>query len=259
MDRKAIEALLHGVRKGEISIDAAMESLRHWPVEDMDFARLDHHRPLRTGMPEVVFGEGKSAEQIVAILRKLAAGGAVAMATRVDSEKAEMIIQAIPDAVYHRQARIVQLNIAEEPAPEAGIVLVVAAGTSDLHVAEEAVITARAFGNRVETLYDVGVAGVHRLLAQRRQLATATVIVAVAGMEGALPGVVAGLVECPVIAVPTSVGYGSGKGGIAALLSMLNSCAPGLAVVNIDNGFGAGCMASTIVRTAVRTAARVNS
>jgi len=249
MDKDAILKLLEAVRDGGMSVDSALGTLRNFPVEEMGFARLDHHRRLRTGMPEVVFGEGKSAQQVAAILESLAADGRVALATRVDHDKAAAVCRVLSEAVYHRDARIVQVNQSVEPEPDAPLIMVVAAGTSDLGVAEEAVITARGFANRVETLYDVGVAGVHRLLSQLEKISSATVIIVVAGMEGALPGVIAGLVDSPVIAVPTSVGYGSGRGGIAALLSMLNSCAPGMAVVNIDNGFGAGCMASTIVRS----------
>ncbi len=251
MDKEDLRSLFLEVRAGSVDIDSALKVLRNWPTENMSFARLDHHRQLRTGMPEVVFGEGKNAEQIAAIMQRLAATGAVTMATRVDPEKADVVMAVIPAAVYHREARVLQLNRPAEPVSGSGLILVVAAGTSDLGVAEEAVITARGFGCRVETLYDVGIAGVHRLLEESDKLVEAAVIVAVAGMEGALPGVIAGLVDCPVIAVPTSIGYGSGRGGIAALLSMLNSCASGMAVVNIDNGFGGGCMAATIVRTGV--------
>ena len=246
MNEENIRKLLAAVRDGGLDLDSAVERLRGFPCEEMGFARLDHHRGLRTGMPEVVFGAGKSAEQIVAIMKRLAAGGTVALATRVEAEKAAAVLAALDGAVYHAEARIVQLGRGEKPGP--GPVLVAAAGTSDIPVAEEAAVTARAFGLRVSTLYDVGVAGVHRLLSRRRDLEQAAVIIAVAGMEGALAGVIAGLVACPVIGVPTSVGYGSGAGGIAALLSMLNSCAPGLAVVNIDNGFGAAAMAAAILR-----------
>ncbi len=254
MDEKSIRALLAAVKDGVLDLDSAMERLRRLPCEDMGFACVDHHRFLRTGMPEVVFGEGKSAGQIVAIMKSLAAEGTVALATRVDAEKAETVLAGLDGAVYHADARIVQVNGGGEPASDSGVVLVAAAGTSDLPVAEEAAVTARAFGCRVETVYDVGVAGVHRLLSRRRELERAAVVIAVAGMEGALPGVIAGLVEAPVIAVPTSVGYGSGAGGFAALLSMLNSCAPGMAVVNIDNGFGAASMAAAVMRAAARLA-----
>lgn len=252
MDENEIKKLLAAVRDGGLGLDEAVGRLRRLPCEDMGFARVDHHRALRTGMAEVVYGEGKTAEQIVTIMRSLASGGAVALATRVDGDKAEAVLAALDGAVYHPEARIVQVNEAPRPDDAAGVVLVAAAGTSDIPVAEEAAVTARALGLRVATLYDVGIAGVHRLLSRRSELEEAAVIIAVAGMEGALPGVIAGLVEAPVVAVPTSVGYGSGAGGIAALLSMLNSCAPGMAVVNIDNGFGAASMAAAFMRSAER-------
>jgi NCAIR mutase (PurE)-related protein len=223
--------------------------LKHWPAESIEFACLDHHRSLRTGFPEVVYGEDKSAEQIAAIMKNMMEQPAVVIATRVCPEKATSVCREVEDLTYHETARMLIGNEDQgENNRSRGTILVVSAGTSDLPVAEEAYLTARYLGNPVEKVYDVGVAGIHRILAHKQLLDQATVLVVVAGMEGALPSVVGGLVDKPVIAVPTSVGYGSAFGGITALLGMLNSCAPGVAVVNIDNGFGAGCMAATINR-----------
>ncbi|OGQ98858.1 MAG: 1-(5-phosphoribosyl)-5-amino-4-imidazole-carboxylate carboxylase [Deltaproteobacteria bacterium RIFOXYD12_FULL_57_12] len=249
MNAMQIKELLAAVQDGRCGVDQAMERLRDWPAEEMGFACLDHHRALRTGFPEVVYGENKSAGQISAILEKQLARSTTVMATRVLAEKAAEVCAALPALVFHEAARM--LTGREEtirPCAARGRVVVVSAGTSDMPVAEEAVVTARHLGHPVDTIYDVGVAGIHRLLAHRSLLVTATVLIVVAGMEGALPSVVGGLVDRPVIAVPTSVGYGTGFGGFAALLGMLNSCAPGVAVVNIDNGFGAGCLAAAINR-----------
>jgi len=237
MDSKRLAELLEQVQNGSTTVAAALEQLKDWPAERMDFACLDHHRSLRTGFPEVVFGENKTAEQIVAIMKKMLPA------------KAAVVCRELPELDYHDTARMLTGNenhIVQDQ--YRGLVIVLSAGTSDIPVAEEAAITAHYLGNPVEKLYDVGVAGIHRLLSQRKLLAKATVLIVVAGMEGALPSVVGGLVDKPVIALPTSVGYGTGFGGIAALLGMLNSCAPGVAVVNIDNGFGAGCMAAAINR-----------
>lgn len=250
MNESKLTEILLQLREGKRDIPEVLELLKHWPSSgEMNFACLDHHRPLRTGLPEVVYGENKTAEQITAILKKMLQHSGAVMATRVDSEKAAVACQEIEGLVYYQTARML---IARETPPGTlkvgGPVLVLSAGTSDMPVAEEALLTARSMGNPVEKLYDVGVAGIHRLLTQRELLARAAVIIVVAGMEGALPSVVGGLVDKPVIAVPTSVGYGTGFGGLAALLSMLNSCTPGVAVVNIDNGFGAGCLATTINR-----------
>lgn len=222
---------------------------KEWPAEKLGFACLDHHRALRTGLPEVIYGEGKSAEQIVAIFKKLSAHGRMSMATRVDGEKAKSVLAESPSLVYHQQARMLTSCALEDVEIRGrGVVGVLSAGTSDMPVAEEALLTARCLGNRVEHIYDVGVAGIHRLLAHQKLLQSLSVLIVVAGMEGALPSVVGGLVDKPVIAVPTSVGYGASFGGIAALLGMLNSCAPGITVVNIDNGFGAACAADAINR-----------
>lgn len=248
MDNQKLKELLQKVRSGDCDVEEALRSLKHMPSESLGFACLDHHRHLRTGFPEVVFGENKSAEQIGTIMARMMAGGGVALATRVDPDKAGSVLSQVPGLTYHDDARILAGNLPADNDCGRGIITVVAAGTSDIPVAEEALVTARCLGNRVDKLYDVGVAGIHRLFAGREILARATVLIVVAGMEGALPSVIGGLVDKPVVAVPTSVGYGTGFGGIAALLGMLNSCAPGMAVVNIDNGFGAGCMAAAINR-----------
>ncbi len=250
MDATRLKELLVQVKKGSCGIDEALERLKHWPSEEMGFACLDHHRSLRTGMPEVVYGENKTAAQLIGIIDRMVGSGGAVLVTRVEPDKAGQVRGRFPGLVYHRTARMLTVAEADiRPCPAArGDILVVSAGTSDLPVAEEALVTVRALGHPVSALNDVGVAGVHRLLAHRELLDGAGVLIVVAGMEGALPGVVAGLVSRPVIAVPTSVGYGTGLGGIAALLGMLNSCAPGVAVVNIDNGFGAACMAAAINR-----------
>ena len=244
MHPDVIRALLEAVARGERPVDEAMRQLGDLPFVDLGFARVDHHRRMRRGAPEVVLGHGKTAEQITAIVIELARVGGPVLATRVDAEKAKYVLAHVPEARYHEEPRAIV--VAEQPFIDRGrgLVLVVSAGTSDLPVAEEAALTATLLGSRVERIHDVGVAGVHRLLAVREQLVAAEVIVAVAGMEGALPSVVSGLVGRPVIAVPTSVGYGASFGGIAALLGMLNSCSSGVTVVNIDNGFGAGYAAA---------------
>lgn len=249
MNEKNLHTLLTQVSDGGRSVEEAMEALRHWPAEQLACAHVDHHRSLRTGFPEVVYGENKSAEQIAAIFANLVEHARPALATRVSPEKAVFVQKQIEGVVYQEQARMLVANSLEENSAEKkGGIVVLSAGTSDIPVAEEAFVTAQSLGNRVEKVYDVGVAGVHRLLAQKELLHAAHVLIVVAGMEGALPSVVGGLVSKPIIALPTSVGYGTGLGGIAALLGMLNSCAPGVAVVNIDNGFGAACVASAINR-----------
>jgi pyridinium-3,5-biscarboxylic acid mononucleotide synthase len=277
MNAEQIRAILEQVRTGTLTVEEALTAVRWLPYEEMGFARVDTHRRLRTGYPEIVFCQGKTPEQAAAIVARLAEGNEFVLATRAAPEHAEAIQQQFPEAVYHQPARIVEVRedssrlsalgsrqMGEQvtsPSGEAALlssrepraesreppfILVISAGTADIPVAEEAVVTARALGSRVERLYDVGVAGLHRLLDQRALLCEANVIVVVAGMEGALPSVVGGLVEQPVIAVPTSVGYGASFQGLAALLTMLNSCATGIAVVNIDNGFGAGYFAHLI-------------
>lgn len=245
MDRSQIEALLNEVREGRTGVEYALDRLRDLPFEDMGFAKLDHHRALRTGMPEVIFAAGKSPAQVAQIFARMAHAGGNVLATRASREAYEAVTAAEPRAQYHESARAITLSQAPA-APGKGTVCVVCAGTSDLPVAEEAAITARLMGNTTELIADVGVAGIHRLLAQKQSLQTARVLVVCAGMEGALPTVVAGLVHAPVIAVPTSVGYGASFGGVAALLGMLNSCSPNVSVVNIDNGFGAASIASLI-------------
>jgi pyridinium-3,5-biscarboxylic acid mononucleotide synthase len=251
LDREAIKKLLRRVRAGSLSIREAELALRHFPAEDLGFATLDTHRAMRRGFPETVYGPGKSIEQIVTIVGRLHAAGQPAMVTRVGPEVHDAVRASYPRAEYHAVARALVLRAGRKAPGRPGVV-VITAGTTDIPVAEEAALTAELLGERIERKYDVGVAGLHRLMAHRDALASANVVVAVAGMEGALPSVVAGLVDCPVIAVPTSVGYGAGAGGFAALLSMLNTCSPGVAVVNIDNGHGAGCLASLINRSAKR-------
>ena len=245
MDPAAIESLLHEVREGRTDVAAALEKLRHLPFEDLGFAKLDHHRALRTGMPEVIFASGKTSLQVAAIFDRMAKAGGNVLATRASREAYEAVKAVEPRAVYHEPARAITLR-QTEPVPGKGTIAVVCAGTSDLPIAEEAAITAQLMGNTVELIADVGVAGIHRLLAQQSSLTSARVLIVCAGMEGALPTVVGGLVNAPVLAVPTSVGYGASFGGVAALLGMLNTCAPNVCAVNIDNGFGAACIASLI-------------
>ncbi|HZN03633.1 MAG TPA: nickel pincer cofactor biosynthesis protein LarB [Candidatus Polarisedimenticolia bacterium] len=246
MQTRSLRGLLRRIHRGGISIDAALERLRALPFEDLGFAKIDTHRELRRGFPEVIFGEGKTVPQIVAIVDRIAARGQPVLVTRVGEEVHRRVRERHPGARYHAAARAVTVGVGRRRGRGRPGILVLAAGTSDLPVAEEAVLTAEVMGNRVERAYDVGIAGLHRLLAQRGKLRKARVIVAVAGMEGALPSVVAGLVAVPVIGVPTSIGYGTGLKGVAALMGMLNSCSTGLMVVNIDNGFGAGYSASII-------------
>jgi NCAIR mutase (PurE)-related protein len=244
-----LEALLADVAAGRIAPVAALEKLRHLPFEDLSFARIDHHRELRQGQPEVVFCEGKTPEQVVAICERLEAVSGSFLGTRANEALATRLKTRFPDMVWNPLARTVHLPAAGSRKPvSTEIILVVSAGTSDLPVAEEAAVVAEAYGHTVERLVDVGVAGLHRLLAAGDQLRRARVVIVVAGMEGALPSVVGGIVAVPVIAVPTSVGYGASFGGLAALLGMLNSCAAGVTVVNIDNGFGAAAAASRICR-----------
>lgn len=247
MDELALAELLAGVKENSVSIPDALQRLRVLPYTEMAFAKLDNHRALRNGFPEVVLCEGKQPAHVVAILQQLCAGDGPVLATRASPDVAHMVRQAIPRIDYNEIART--LTFEPKPLPRrAGTIVVVSAGTADMQVAEEAAITADIMGNTVERIYDVGVAGLHRLLAHIDRLTSAdvSVLIVVAGMEGALPSVVGGLVRVPVIAVPTSVGYGASFGGLAALLAMLNSCASGVTVVNIDNGFGAGYAASRI-------------
>jgi NCAIR mutase (PurE)-related protein len=244
-----LQTLLEAVARGEVDTATAharvLEVLRARPFEDLGFARVDHHRVLRQGFPEVVLGVGKTPAQIAAIAEVIVRRGSTLLVTRANAAAFDAVRTVVPKAMYYADAALIVLA-QQDAAPGHGTVVVAAAGTADLPVAEEAALTAELMGNRVERVYDVGVAGLHRLLAERARLAAARVIIVVAGMEGALPSVVAGLVSVPVIAVPTSVGYGASFGGIAALLGMLNSCATGVSVVNIDNGFGAAAVASAI-------------
>jgi len=244
-----LQELLHRVRDGGLDPSAAatriLTAMRAAPFVDIGFARVDTHREVRQGFPEVVLGLGKTPAQIAAIAEKIVARGQTLLVTRAQPEAYDAVRAIVPGAVYHPDARAITLAQGRVDAGH-GTIAIVCAGTSDLPVAEEAAVTAVVMGNRIDRLYDVGVAGLHRLLAEHERLQNARVVVVVAGMEGALPSVVAGLVKVPVIAVPTSVGYGASFSGIAALLAMLNSCSNGLAVVNIDNGFGAACMASLI-------------
>ncbi len=249
MNPDRVRALLEAVRSGQASPDEAFEALAQLPFVDNEHARVDTHRALRQGLPEVIFGLGKSAEQIAALVRTLLAAGQPALATRVEASAAQEVLRALPGGDYDSEARLLYYGPAEVPLIGTGTIAVVCAGTADLPVAREAAAVARRLGNKVELLADVGVAGLHRLLASSEVLRGARVLIVVAGMEGALPSVVGGLVARPVIAVPTSVGYGASFGGVAALLAMLNSCASNVSVVNIDNGFGAAVVATLINRS----------
>lgn len=248
MNRSNLEKLLGAVRDGTMSIDEAANSLRMAPFEDLGFAKVDHHRQIRCGFPEVIYGEGKSAEHLVAIFERVLDVGGGCLATRVNSEQAQRLAQTLPDVEYDPIGRTLWAGTISSP--PLGRIVVASAGTSDLSVAKEAETTARVMGTSVELVVDVGVAGLHRILSHRELLAQADCVVVVAGMEGALPSVVGGLVDCPVIAVPTSVGYGAAFGGVAALLGMLNSCAANVTVVNIDSGFCGGYVAALIARRA---------
>jgi len=251
MNQDQLTQLLHQIQAGQCSVEDAVRQLRHLPSETVKDACLDHHRCLRTGIPEVIYGASKSPEQIITIAATILRQSSLLMATRVDADKAAVVLEALPAIHHHPQARMLTAHeIPPDPHKSRGFILIICAGTSDIGVAEEARVTAETLGHSVQTLYDVGIAGLHRLLGHQHLLHTATVIIVVAGMEGALPSVVGGLTACPVIAVPTSVGYGTSLGGLAALLGMLNSCVPGLGVVNIDNGFGAACLAASINRRA---------
>lgn len=249
MNTSDLQQLLDDVKSGALDPSAAsgriLALLRAAPFEDLGFARVDTHRELRRGFPEVIFGLGKTPAQIAAVAERIVARGQALLVTRAQPEAYEAVRAVVPAAVYHADARAITLAQGNIAAGN-GTILILCAGTSDLPVAEEAAVTAEVMGNTVDRLYDVGVAGLHRLLSERARLQAARVLVVVAGMEGALPSVVAGLVAVPVVAVPTSIGYGASFGGVAALLGMLNSCANGVSVVNIDNGFGGACMASMI-------------
>ena len=244
MNPRDLIRLLEDYKNAQISQEDALAAFKNLPYENLEFARIDHHREIRKGFPEVIFGMGKTPEQIVEIVHAMRRNNSNILVTRSERGVFQTLKQEYPETEFHERSRTITIRTRNEVTGK-GEILIISAGTADIPVAEEAMVTADLFGNRTSALYDVGVAGLHRLLQERERLNSARVIIVVAGMEGALPSVVAGLVAAPVIAVPTSVGYGSHFGGIAPLLSMLNSCA-GLAVVNIDNGFGAGQLASTI-------------
>ena len=248
MDKTLLIKLLESVADGKTSTHDAAGKLEYMAFEDINYAHVDHHRSLRKGFPEVIFGEGKTAEQIAGIMDKMIPQENIILVTRIDQQKADMVLERFPQSVYHEDARMIVLELNTMPIRGRGPILIITAGTSDIPVAKEAYLTAKAMGNSVETIFDVGVSGIHRLLNYRESIDQAAVLIVAAGMEGALPSVVAGLVDRPVIAVPTSVGYGVNLGGLTALFAMLNSCSSNVAVVNIDNGFGAGYMASLINR-----------
>ena len=248
MNVKRLEKLLEDIKAGRVQVRDALLTLRGLPFEDIGYATIDHHRALRRGFPEVILGERKSSQQIIAIIKRMKHQGDNILVTRVSNRKGAAVQRSFPEARYHPIPGMITLMNHEVEVVGKGLILVVSAGTSDIPVAEEAALTAEMMGNHVERLFDVGISGIHRLLSKAELIQSANVIIVVAGMEGALPSVVGGLVGRPVIAVPTSVGYGASFGGVAALLAMLNSCASGVSVVNIDNGFGAGYMASLINR-----------
>jgi NCAIR mutase (PurE)-related protein len=256
MNIESLKELLNDFKEGRLSEDAVLERLRTLPFEDLGFAKVDHHRSLRRGFPEVVYGAGKSVEQIVSIAESMAAKKTNVLVTRCDVAAGEALLRRFPEGTWHGEARAFTLEV--RALPRAGYVLVITAGTTDIPVAEEAAVTAEVLGCNVDRIYDVGVAGVHRLMAYQSMIDAADAVVVVAGMEGALASVVGAMSRAPVVAVPTSVGYGASFGGLAALLSMMTSCAAGVTVVNIDNGFGAGCAAAIIVAKARELAARID-
>jgi pyridinium-3,5-biscarboxylic acid mononucleotide synthase len=257
MNPSYIRSLLERLEKNELAVDEVLDQLKGFPFEDIGFAKIDHHRGLRNGQSEVIYGQGKTPDQVAEIFTRLAALNPNVICTRASKAAADAVKKAVPEAHYHDICSVMEVN--RSNSDPVGLVAVAAAGTSDLPVSEEAAISLEVMGSRVERLYDVGVAGLHRLFAYRGVLRDANCIVAVAGMEGALPSVIGGLVDVPVIAVPTSVGYGASFGGVTALLAMLNSCASGVSVVNIDNGFGAAYQADMINKLASRGRARTES
>ncbi|MGD9241076.1 MAG: nickel pincer cofactor biosynthesis protein LarB [Desulfobacterales bacterium] len=248
MDKDVLIQLLNSVAQGRLSVNAAARKLSHIAYEDIDYAHVDHHRSLRKGFPEVIFGQGKTADQVIGIIDKMKDQENVILVTRIEQMKADKVAARFPEAVYHPDASMIVCELKKSRIAGRGTIAILSAGTSDIPVAKEAYLTAKAMGNRVDTIFDVGVAGIHRLFGHKDTIEKASVLIVVAGMEGALPSVVAGMVSRPVIAVPTSVGYGVSLGGLTALFAMLNSCSSNVAVVNIDNGFGAGYMASIINR-----------
>jgi len=248
MDMESLKQLLGHVAEGELSVENAAQKLKHLSFEDVDYAHIDHHRSLRKGFPEVILGQEKTVDQIIGIMEKMLIQEKIILVTRISALHAEQVISRFPEAQYHEDAKMLVWKKHDIPQKGKGTIVVISAGTSDIPVAKEAYLTAQVMGNRVESVFDVGVAGIHRLFNHKNLIDDASVLVVVAGMEGALPSVVAGMVSRPVIAVPTSVGYGVSLGGLTALFAMLNSCSSNVAVVNIDNGFGAGYMAAIINR-----------
>ncbi len=248
MDINHIEEILHQVAENNMNVEEAMQQLKHLPYEDIGYANIDQHRNLRTGQAEVIFGQGKTPEQIAGIISHMQDDNKTILVTRADEADYQAVLEVSPDAVFHKAAKIITVGEKPEPKEDAGVIGIVTAGTSDIPIAEEAALTAEYFGNRVDRIFDVGVAGIHRLFGKLDRIQAADVLIVIAGMEGALASVVGGLVSVPVIAVPTSIGYGASFGGLAALLSMLNSCANGIGVVNIDNGYGAACLAGRILK-----------
>lgn len=246
MNNDQLTQILTLVSSGSLDVEDAKNKLAHLSFENIDIAHIDHHRTLRKGFPEVIFGQGKTSDQIIAILEKMTLKENIVLVTRLEKEKADKIKTVFKTAEYFEDARLLWIKKQDPQITGIGKILIISAGTSDIPVAKEALLTATAMGNQVDYIFDVGVAGIHRLFAHQKRILEACVIIVVAGMEGALPSVVAGMVSAPVIAVPTSIGYGTSFGGMTALLGMLNSCSSNIAVVNIDNGFGAGYMASTI-------------
>jgi NCAIR mutase (PurE)-related protein len=247
MEPEKLKELLLSFKEGKISLEKIVEHLKHLPFEDLGFARIDHHRSLRKGFPEVIYGQGKTPEQLRAIIEKMLSSNQTVLVTKLEKVTYDKLKKQVQKIEYNEQAQAAAINRSSKVTRE-GLILVITAGTSDIPVAEEAAFTAEVMGNKVHRLYDVGVAGIHRLLQEKDILFSAKIIIVAAGMEGALPSVVAGLVSAPVIAIPTSVGYGTSFGGLSALLAMLNSCSSGVAVMNIDNGFGAGYFASLVNR-----------
>ncbi len=248
MDHQLLAEILQSVADGQLAVADAIQKLRHLSFEDIEFAHVDHHRSLRKGFPEVIFGQGKTADQVIGIMDRITRQETILLVTRIEPQKADAVISRFPDAVYHPDARMIVWMLQKPEVIGRGTILIISAGTSDIPVAKEAFLTAQAMGNQVETIFDVGVSGLHRLLSHQQAIQKASVLIVVAGMEGALPSVVAGMIDRPVIAVPTSIGYGASLGGLTALFAMLNSCSSNVTVVNIDNGFGAGYVAAMINR-----------
>ncbi|MFN3534097.1 MAG: nickel pincer cofactor biosynthesis protein LarB [Desulfatiglandales bacterium] len=246
MDRERLRGILEGLRDGKMDVEECLGLLTHLPFEELNSSTIDYHRPLRKGIPEVIYGESKTEEELIEIVEDMSKRGENVLITRLSPQKAERLSSLFKEGIYYPRSRVFMLLLREVAKKGKGKILVISAGTSDAPVAEEALLTLRFLGDEAESLLDVGVAGIHRILGHLKRLREARVIIVVAGMEGALPSIVAGLVSVPVIAVPTSIGYGASFGGISALLCMLNTCAQGVAVVNIDNGFGAACLASII-------------